>query len=247
MIALIPHIIRRQEIYPENLRGIYVGNAAAVKLNLGPKPQESAAAGITPAIAAALPGTVATAPPATAPPATAPPATAPPATAPPDTAPQLFAPPATAPALVPQPPAPAPGSPARLVFSPSQVEANQGSSIVVTLSVEGGVDISSAPMQIQYDPKILRLNDVVRGGFLGSDGQQPVFTKNILNDMGIATVQLNRPPDTPGVSGAGPLLTLNFQAIAKGTTMVAIPNLTMRNSQGAVITSVNPQLGVTIK
>jgi general secretion pathway protein D len=127
------------------------------------------------------------------------------------------------------------------------VEANQGSNIAVTLSIEAGTDVASAPMQIQYDPKMLRLNDVVRGGFLSSDGQQPVFTKNILNDMGVASIQLNRQPGTPGVSGSGPLVTLNFQAAASGITTIAIPNLTLRNSQGVVIKTVTPQLSVTIK
>ena len=94
MIVLIPHVIRRPDITPENLRAIAVGNFATVKVNYAPKPVEPAAA----APPAAAPP--ATAPPATAPPATAPPATprtAPPATAPPATAPPATAPPATAP------------------------------------------------------------------------------------------------------------------------------------------------------
>jgi general secretion pathway protein D len=69
MIVLIPHVIRRPDITPENLRAIAVGNFTTVKVNYAPKPAAPAAA----------------APPATAPPATAPPATAPPATAPPTT------------------------------------------------------------------------------------------------------------------------------------------------------------------
>ena len=44
MIALIPHVIRRTEITPENLKGIAVGNATTIKLNYGqPKPDEVAA------------------------------------------------------------------------------------------------------------------------------------------------------------------------------------------------------------
>lgn len=134
-----------------------------------------------------------------------------------------------------------------MYFSPLQVEANEGGSFQVTLSLDAGTDVSSAPLQIQYDPKVLSLNDVVRGGFLSSDGQSPVFTKNILNEMGVAAVQLNRQPGTPGVNGSGPLVTLNFRALAKGNTTVTIPNFTLRNSQGVVITTVTPQLNVTIK
>ena len=44
MIALIPHVIRKTEITPENLRGIAVGNATSIKLRYAPpKPDEVAA------------------------------------------------------------------------------------------------------------------------------------------------------------------------------------------------------------
>ena len=60
-------------------------------------------------------------------------------------------------------------------------------------------------------------------------------------------MNLNRPPNTQGVSGSGVLATLNFQAVAKGTATVAIPNLTVRNSQGQVVFSGSPQLTINVK
>jgi general secretion pathway protein D len=247
MIVLIPHIVRRPELTPENIRGIAVGNATTIKLNYAaPKPSETPAPAQAnpPSPAASTPGTplVPAAPPATV---TAPPATAPPATAPPATAPPATAPPATAP--------PPPGAPAaatgtaRVHFTPAQVDTSQGANVVVTIALEGGTDVASAPMQIAFDPKFLRLNDITRGDFLSSDGQQPTFTKNILNDTGAATVQLGRLPGTPGVNGAGTLVTLNFQAVGKGSTAVLVPNLTVRNSQGQVVSTSSPQLTVNIR
>ena len=266
MIVLIPHIVRRQEVFPENLKGISVGNQTAVKINYGPKAQEAPPAGppmagpppAAPQLAApqanlpipgaptVTPSRVST-PPANSPP-TAGPGLAPPVTAPPIAMPGL-APPATAP---PPPPGPnaAPGAtanPTRVFFAPAQIEVNQGSTVTVTLVVDGGTDVGAAPMQITFDPKLLQLSDVVRGGFLGSDGQQPNFTKNVMNEQGVATVQLNRPPGSPGINGGGPLVTMTFQAIGKGATTVSVPNVTVRNSQGGVITTATPQLGVTIK
>ena len=92
MIVLIPHVIRRPEITPENLRAVAVGNFTTVKVNYAPKPADVAVAGPGAEGVVAPPGPVGTtAPPATAPPATAPPATAPPATAPPATAPPAMA------------------------------------------------------------------------------------------------------------------------------------------------------------
>jgi general secretion pathway protein D len=111
----------------------------------------------------------------------------------------------------------------------------------------GGQDIFAAPLQVLFDPKILRLNDIVRGGLLASDGQQVVFTKNIMNDAGSATVNLNRFPGAKGVTGSGTLVTLTFQAIGKGTTNIIIPNLTVRDSQGGTVFTASPSMNVTVR
>jgi hypothetical protein len=102
-------------------------------------------------------------------------------------------------------------------------------------------------MQIQFDPKFLRLNDVTLGDFFSKDDRQPVFTKNILNDTGVAVVQLILPPGSGGVSGSGTLVTLNFQAVARGAALIRVPNLAVRSAQGAVVSNSTPQLTVTVK
>ncbi|SPE37939.1 Type II and III secretion system protein [Candidatus Sulfopaludibacter sp. SbA6] len=250
MIALIPHVIRRTEITPENLRGIAVGNATTIKLNYAPSkpgevapPKPAASTGAQGPVAAAL-GNAPVNPPATALPATAPPETAPPATAPPETAPPATAPPATAPPAAGED---RPERTARVRFSPAQVDTSVSSSITVAVTLDDGKDVAGAPMQIQFDPKILRLNDVVRGDFFSRDGQQPLFSKNILNDAGTASIQLNRMPRTPGISGGGVLVTLNFQAVSKGATAVTITNLPIKDSQGQAIAAGTPRLSVNVK
>ncbi|HLH16760.1 MAG TPA: cohesin domain-containing protein [Bryobacteraceae bacterium] len=245
MIALIPHIVRQPDIEPSNLRGIAVGNQTTIKLNYAPKASDV----ISGAQAAALlqqqqgnPPAPATAmPPATTTPATTP-AAAPPATAPPATAPPATAPPLGVPGAPPQP-----AGSATVQFSPPQAQTRVGSSLSVSLVLQGGADVASAPMQISFDPKVLRLNDVVRGDLFSSDGQQPIFTKNVMNDNGSATIQLGRQPGSPGVNGSGVLVTLNFQAVGKGATAVSVPNLTVRNSKGQPVASGTPQMTVTVQ
>ncbi|MBV9507197.1 MAG: hypothetical protein JO323_19555 [Acidobacteriia bacterium] len=244
MIALVPHIVRRPEISAENLRTVGVGNATSVKISYAPRAADAVSAkpGTAPATTAA-PGAAAAAPPPTAPPATAPPATAPPAAAPPATAP-----PAAAPA-VPAAAAPNPAAPAgaRVFFQPGQVDTTLSSNLTVAVAVAGTTDAASAPLQIQFDPKILRLNDITLGDFLTQGGQQPAFTKNIQNDAGTATVQLTRLPGTAGVSGGGVLVNLSFQAVGRGASTVTIPNLAVQNSQGQPAVSGSPQLSVNVK
>jgi hypothetical protein len=200
------------------------------------------------------------APPATAPPTTAPPGVAlpgmllpgmapqgaaPPATAPPATAPPATAPPATAP-----PAGPPSGSgdggraaaaPARIRFNPLQMETAANSPAVVSVVLEGGHDVSSAPMAIRFDPKLLRLDDVTAGDLLAVDGQTPILSKSIQNDTGSAKLSLNRPPGLPGVTApAGVLVKLSFQALGPGVATVGISSVSVRDSQGQPIAAGNP-------
>ncbi|HLI84784.1 MAG TPA: cohesin domain-containing protein, partial [Bryobacteraceae bacterium] len=182
MIALIPHIVRRPDVEPENLKGIAVGNATTVKLNYAPRtteiiqPQGNQPQANQPkAPAGQTPGP-------TAPPAPGAPAGAAPA-------PQV-------------PPPPPPGG-ARVFFQPAPVDAAMGSNVTISLAAAGIAGAMSAPLQIRYDPKVLRLNDITVGDLMAQGNQPPVFTKNIQNDAGTATVQITRPPGAAAVSGGG--------------------------------------------
>lgn len=135
----------------------------------------------------------------------------------------------------------------RVRFSPAQIETSQANSLTVSLSMEAGADIVAAPLQIQYDPKMLSLDSVARGDFLSSDGQQAFFTKNVQNEAGVANIQLNRMPGAPGVNGSGVLVTLTFRTKAKGSTTVSVNNLAVKSSSGQVVASGSPQLVVNVK
>lgn len=250
MIALIPHVVRRPEITPENIREISVGNTTTIKLNYAPRAQEAGAPRPAPAAAPRAPSPGAPqAPPSPLPAVPTAPPSPPPAVPPAPSSP----PPAAAPAPGPPPgvpfnppappPAAAPGT-ASVAFRPAQVAAELSSTFSVAVTLQGGVDVTSAPMQIQFDPKVVRLNDVTAGDFLAQGGVQPVLAKNIENDSGTATIQLSR---EGGVSGTGTLAILNFQAVARGGTIVAIPDLRVLNSQGQVVGGGNVQLAVEIR
>jgi general secretion pathway protein D len=262
MIAIIPHVIRRPSITAENIRPKAVGNSTTVKLQYGPRADEApaapaAAAPGAPAAPVAVPGTVPGAIPGAGavgmPPATAPPAPTPgrgmmpPATAPPiGGRAAVVPPPGAAPAAVSATPSTSSGTPAGVHFLPAQVDTTASGVFTVALAVDNANDLASGQVKLQFDPKVLRLNDVARGGLLTVDGQEPVFTKNVMNDSGSATIEFLRTPGTPGVTASGILLTLNFQAVAKGTATVATPS-TLRNSQGQIIGENSSQLTVNVK
>jgi general secretion pathway protein D len=117
----------------------------------------------------------------------------------------------------------------------------------VNLVMANATDLFSAPLQIKYDPAALKLNDVVQGSLMASDGQQVVFTKNIQNDTGEADITLNRLPGTGGVTGSGMLVTLSFTTLTRGATTVSAPAFNPSNSQGQPISSSSPLLTVNVR
>jgi general secretion pathway protein D len=166
--------------------------------------------------------------------------------------PGAAAPAATAPAIPTSPAAapanpPVPAAPARVVFNPEGLEAASGGAVTVSLAVENVTDLFSAPLRFKFDPNVLRLDDVTRGNFLAGDGRDVLFTRNIQNNTGDATIGLRRNTGVGGLSGSGTLVTLTFQVIGKGVTTVTAPGLSFLDSRGQSILSASPQMSVTIK
>ncbi len=248
LIVLIPHIVRSPDINPENVKTIDVGTDQVIKLSYPPRkpaPGEPPPpiAPKTAAPPATAPAPVKPAAPQAAPPATAAPG-APPATAPPIIPGVTLPPPAAKPAPAPA----AAGQAARILVTPAQIQGAAGSAVNVTVNVENVADLLAATMRLKYDPKIVRLNDVIQGDLLSKDGRPAApVSKNILNDTGDATVALRRFPDAGGVGGSGALVTFVFQMVSPGTTTVTFSDLTLRNPQLRPIVSGAPPLTVTVK
>jgi len=275
VIVLIPHILRAVDITDTNLKTIDSGNSTVFKLRYAqPKPETPPAAQPQAAAPSAAPTA---APPANqpvpvpvAPAVTQQPQAVPAGATPSIVVPAQGAPPPGAATLripgVNAPPAGTPpvGVPVPLVkpqvqatqeaagkvsvkFVPAQAIAQVNGTVTLSLMVENAADLASTPMLIRFDPKILQLTDVVRGNLLASDGQQVAFSKNVINDTGEATVNVSRFPATGGVSGSGSILTLVFQAVGKGQTVVTVPSLVLRNSKSQPILSATPAIAVTVK
>jgi len=81
---------------------------------------------------------------------------------------------------------------------------------------------------MQYDTTKLSLINVDLGNFLGKDGQTVALVHR--DDNGDVTISASRPPGVAGVSGAGSVVVLTFQAKAAGDASVAITRPVVRNS-----------------
>lgn len=161
--------------------------------------------------------------------------------------------PGTMPAAAPVPPAaatpapPNPSGPTTVAFLPAQINTAVGSAASVTLRVANITDLNAVSTQIKFDPKILRINEVVAGDLIQQTGPPLSPLKNILNDTGEALLSVSRDPKGLGVSGSGGLVTITFQAIAPGTTTVTVPQLMLKNTPGQPVATNTPSLTVVVK
>ena len=226
VFALIPHIVRGQELSALNERALDVGTGTSIELRRkiespgGGAPQGSA---FSPKSGEPRPTTTAQAqnPPVAAP-------------ASPATPPQQPASPAASSAAI------------AFTFDPPTASQATGSTFPVNVMLSGGQDVFSVPLQISYDPKLLQLVNVSNGSFLSQDGQPVALVHRDDPSTGMLQVTATRPPSSGGASGQGTVLTLTFLAKSPGHGTVAITRPGARNSAGQVIPASGGQASVTV-
>ncbi len=144
---------------------------------------------------------------------------------------------------------PGPGAgPGSLNFSlaSSAGTVTVGSTFQVPIVITGARDIASVPLQVQYDASKLALVNVGDGDFLGRDGQAVAL---VHRDDGPGTITLNasRPPGTTGMTGAGVVCVLSFQAKAPGDSAIGITRPGAMNSAQQPVSAQPAQTIISVK
>jgi general secretion pathway protein D len=241
VFLVVPHVVRGQDLTPLNLRPIDTGSGLNVELrhvastaaqpappaqpSRAPRPSAGAAPGASAegSAPAAMSQMLSSQNAALAPPNTA----GPPAPA---------APPAAG-------AAPA-GRVNLMLNSPGNVV--NGTTFQVPVVLTGGTDVSSVPLQIQYDPSKLSLVNVGDGDLLNRDGQVVAMAHRD-DGPGEITLNVSRSPGAPGVSGAGVVCVLTFQAKAQGKSDISITRAGAMNSAGKPLQAQTSQTAITVQ
>jgi len=132
------------------------------------------------------------------------------------------------------------------VLTPLAAPVASGTTFKVPVALNGGVDIASVPLQISYDPSKLELVNVDQGDFLSRDGQAIILTHR---DDGPGTIKINasRLPGAAGISGAGVVCTLSFQAKAAGSSNIVINQPRPLTSAQKPVLAQGSQISVQVK
>jgi general secretion pathway protein D len=119
------------------------------------------------------------------------------------------------------PQAAAPGG-ATFVFDPPAVSQQAGGTFAMNVLLTGAQNVYSVPLQVSYDPKILKVVNISNGGFLSQDGQAVALVHRDDDQSGALQITATRPPGSGGVSGQGAVVTLTFLAKASGQSQLTI-------------------------
>lgn len=256
VFALIPHIVRAQDLSELNNQAVDVGTATGIELRrtqspeppqTGPqatnRPQQPLPPNMLPTNPADVPQH-GTATPSTAPPQTGQPG---PTTgqAPGEGNQSGYQPP-TNPAEQ-QPQGTLQAGNAVLSFEPAAANQTVSSTFVVNVSMSNANNVYSVPTQISYDPKVLQLVNVSNGGFLGKDGQPVALVHRDDPASGTLQITATRPPGSGGVSGQGPVFTLTFMAKAAGQATVSVSRAGARDPAMQPIPVAGGQAMITVK
>lgn len=107
-------------------------------------------------------------------------------------------------------------------FDPSSISQRAGSTFTVNVLLNGAQNVSSVPLELSYDPKLLQVVNVSNGGLLAQDGQIVTVTHREDDSTGVMHVTAARPPGASGISGQGTVVTLTFMAKAAGQGSLTI-------------------------
>jgi general secretion pathway protein D len=239
VFLVVPHVVRSQELSPLNLRSIDTGSGLNVELRHTSVPAQPPVSQAAPAASrpnfGSVPGPSAEG---------AANAALNQMKSSQDAA--LAPPPAnTSPGGQPASAAPAPAGNVNLMLNLPGSVIN-GTTFQVPVVLTGGTDVSAVPLEIQYDPAKLSLVNVGDGDLLNRDGQ---VVQMAHRDDGPGDITLNvaRPPGAPGVSGAGVVCVLTFQAKASGPTNLSIARGGATNSAGKPLQAQTSQATLNVQ
>jgi general secretion pathway protein D len=238
LIVVIPHIVRTPGIRAEDLRSLATGTETTPEVRLEsivmsppipgrPAPGTATPAAATPASAPVSAQVIAT-------PAAANPA---PAQATPATPNAVVVPAAVSPATQPSTPAVTPlpavrANVPKLHLDPATATLKKGGTATLQIMVDGAQDLYSIPMMLQYNPKIISVDDVLQGQFLSSGGTEPVaVVQRVDKDRGQAIISATRMANAPGVSGNGTVFAITVHGVAPGTSNLSIVQVNARDSK----------------
>src|SRR5262249_7915230 len=111
---------------------------------------------------------------------------------------------------------------ASLSFKPHTLSLRVGETSTLKVNATQVNDLFSLPIRLEYNPKVIRVEDVRHGMLFSQGGEEIAVVQQIDKERGLATVGVTRPPNSGGVSGDGTVLEITLRAVGVGTSELKI-------------------------
>jgi general secretion pathway protein D len=134
-----------------------------------------------------------------------------------------------------------------LSLDPVMVNQPAGATFSLNVTLHGGEDVFSVPVQINYDPKVLQFVNASNAGALSKDGAAVALVQRDDAANGELHVSLARPSGAGGISPAGPLFTLTFMAKTAGQGSVSVSRAVVRDPNNAAVEASGSQAVINVR
>lgn len=130
-------------------------------------------------------------------------------------------------------------------LSPASFEAPRDREFRINIELASDREIGNASFVLTFDPRVLKLKDVLEGGGLRQLGEKVPFIKSISG--GTCTLGFSAPPSGPGFKGRGVLAVLVFTSVSPGQTSVGFTSATAGSPMGQAIVLETGEASVSIR
>jgi hypothetical protein len=131
---------------------------------------------------------------------------------------------------------------------PSPANVNIGQSFSLNIQITGTTDLYGYQFDLGFDPSILAATSTTEGSFLPTGGSTFYIPGTVDNSGGAVTFTAGILDGAlSGVTGAGVLSSVNFTALAAGTSAITLFNIVAIDSfgQGRAVTATNGTVNVS--
>ncbi|MDO8647505.1 MAG: cohesin domain-containing protein [Candidatus Diapherotrites archaeon] len=105
----------------------------------------------------------------------------------------------------------------------------------IEVNVSNAIDLYGAQFSLAYNPEIIKISSVAKGGFLESDKSQAFFFEGKQSSGLVANIIYLRLGKANGISGSGKLAAIGFTKLKDGDPGIRIENIILTNSKNEKI------------
>jgi hypothetical protein len=115
-----------------------------------------------------------------------------------------------------------------------------GDTFEVRVQAEAGQPVSHLPLSLLFDSKVLAVEKVEAGDFLGGSGEAKVMSDS--SRPGDLVIGASRLGKVPGIKGSGTVARITFRALAAGSSEIGLDGKALDASLRALAVRSRPAL-----